>query len=240
MPRGLGSRAGEARRFLLGTASLCAFLLWGSPLSAQGTPAGSHIINWATLAYSSSGFAYVVSSDTVDLVVAQIAAVQLQAAQSTGAAPGAAVVFAHSLTNQGNGVDSFSVAAVSAHAWTVTVYRDVNANGVLDAGDTIITGPVALAPGASAALLVQVAVPAVGSGGITDSITATATSRFDAGVRSSLRDVITVSNAAIAFTLTKQVDRATASGGDVLTYTLDYAVSGSDSAATVQLADTVP
>ncbi len=242
MPRGLGSRAGEARRFLLplGTASLCAFLLWGSPLSAQGTPAGSHIINWATLAYSSSGFAYVASSDTVDLVVAQAAAVQLQAAQSTGAAPGASVVFAHTLTNQGNGVDSFSVAAVSAHAWTVTVYRDVNANGVLDAGDTIITGPVALASGASAALLVQVAVPAVGSGGITDSITATATSRFDAGVRSSLRDVITVSNAAITFSLTKQVDRASASGGDILTYTMNYAVAGSDSAGTVQLADTVP
>jgi uncharacterized repeat protein (TIGR01451 family) len=240
MPRGLGSRAGEARRFLRGTASLCAFLLWGSQLSAQGTPAGSHIINWATLAYSSSGFAYVIPSDTVDLVVAQVAAVQLQPAQSTGAAPGASVVFAHSLTNQGNGVDSFSVAAVSAHAWTLTVYRDVNANGVLDAGDTVITAPVAAASGASVALLVQVAVPAVGSGGITDSITATATSRFNAGVSSSLRDVITVSNAALTFSLTKQVDRASASGGDILTYMLNYAVAGSDSASTVQLADTVP
>ncbi len=240
MPRGLGSRAGEARRFLRGTASLCAFLLWGSQLSAQGTPAGSHIINWATLAYSSSGFAYVIPSDTVDLVVGQVAAVQLQPAQSTGAAPGASVVFAHRLTNQGNGVDSFSVAAVSAHAWTTRVYRDVNANGVLDAGDTVITGPVAVASGASAALLVQVAVPAVGSGGITDSITATASSRFNAGVSSSLRDVITVSNAALTFNLIKQVDRASASGGDVLTYTLNYAVAGSDSASAVQLADTVP
>ncbi len=240
MLRGLGTRAGEARRFLLGTASLCAFVLGGSSLVAQGTPAGSHIRNWATLAYTSSGFGYVVPSDTVDLVVAQVAGMQFQSPQSTGGAPGTSVVFAHTLTNQGNAADSFNVAAVSGHGWTVTLYRDWNANGVLDAGDSVITGPVALASGASASLLVQVAIPGAGSGGVTDTITATATSRFNPSVTSSLRDVLAVSSAAITFSLTKQVDRGTAAGGDVLTYTLNYAVSGSDSATMVQLADTVP
>src|SRR5438045_7791177 len=113
MPRGLGSRAGEARRFHFGTASLCAFLLWGSQLSAQGTPAGSHIINWATLAYTSSGFGYVVPSDTVDLIVVQVAGALLQPPRSTGGNPGTAAVFAHTLTNLGNGADSFNIAAVS-------------------------------------------------------------------------------------------------------------------------------
>src|SRR2546426_1065045 len=101
-----GTRAGEARRFAIwATASLSAFLLVGPQLSAQGTPAGSHIRNWATLAYTSSGFGYVIPSDTVDLLVAQVAAVALQAPQSSGGSPGTAVLFAHTLKNLGNGPD---------------------------------------------------------------------------------------------------------------------------------------
>ena len=239
----LGTRAGEARRFRFGTASLCAFLLVASrlaTLSAQGTPAGSHIRNWATLAYTSSGFGYVVPSDTVDLVVAQVAGALLQPAQSAGGSPGASAVFAHTLTNLGNGADSFSVAGVSRHGWPVTLYRDWNGNGILDSGDSVLTAPVALAPGATASLLVQIAIPGSGSGGVTDTVTATATSRFNSTVTSVVRDVLTVSSAALTFSLSKQVDRVTASGGDVLTYTLNYTVSGTDSATAAQLADTIP
>src|SRR5437773_2663305 len=237
----LGTRAGEARRFAIwATASLSAFLLLGPQLSAQGTPAGSHIRNWATLAYTSSGFGYVVPSDTVDLVVAQVAAVGLQAPQSSGASPGTAVVFAHTLTNLGNGLDSFSVAATSVPAWPLTLYRDVNSNGVLDGGDIALSGPVAVASGSTAALLVQIAIPASGSAGVTDTITITATSRFDGAVSGSVRDLLSVSSAPIAFGVTKQVDRAAAAAGDTLTYTLDYVASGTDSASAVQLADTIP
>ena len=237
----LGTRAGEARRFAIwATASLSAFLLLGPQLSAQGTPAGSHIRNWATLAYTSSGFGYVVPSDTVDLIVAQVAAVGLQAPQSSGASPGTAVVFAHTLTNLGNGLDSFSVAATSVPAWPLTLYRDVNSNGVLDGGDIALSGPVAVASGSTAALLVQIAIPASGSAGVTDTITITATSRFDGAVSGSVRDLLSVSSAPIAFGVTKQVDRAAAAAGDTLTYTLDYVASGTDSASAVQIADTIP
>ena len=237
----LGTRAGEARRFAIwATASLSAFLLLGPQLSAQGTPAGSHIRNWATLAYTSSGFGYVVPSDTVDLIVAQVAAVGLQAPQSSGASPGTAVVFAHTLTNLGNGLDSFSVAATSVPAWPLTLYRDVNSNGVLDGGDIALSGPVAVASGSTAALLVQIAIPASGSAGVTDTITITATSRFDGAVSGSVRDLLSVSSAPIAFGVTKQVDRTAAAAGDTLTYTLDYVASGTDSASAVQIADTIP
>jgi len=222
------------------TACLCAFLLVGPRLSAQGTPAGSHIRNWATLAYTSSGFGYVIPSDTVDLVVAQVAAVGLQAPQSSGASPGTAVVFAHTLTNLGNGLDSFSVAATSVPAWPVTLYRDVNSNGVLDGGDIALSGPIAVASGSTAALLVQIAIPASGSAGVTDTITIAATSRFDGAVSGSVRDLLSVSSAPIAFNVTKQVDRAAAAAGDILTYTLDYVASGTDSASAVQIADTIP
>ncbi len=144
------------------------------------------------------------------------------------------------MTNLGNGPDSFSVAAASVHGWVVTLYRDWNGNGVLDGGDSVLTRPVALTSGATAALLVQIAIPSLGSAGVTDTITVTATSRFDGAVRSAVRDVLAVSSAPIAFNITKQVDRPTAAAGDILTYTLDYTTSGTDSASAVQLADSIP
>ena len=117
----LGPRGGTTRRFVhrgqltarWTAASLLALLLFAPELAAQGTAAGTHIRNWATLAYTSSSIGYVVSSDTVDLVVVQVAQVNLQPPQVVGGSPGATVVFAHTITNLGNGPDSFSVAAAS-------------------------------------------------------------------------------------------------------------------------------
>jgi uncharacterized repeat protein (TIGR01451 family) len=244
----LGLRGGKTRRFVhrgrltarWTAASLFALLLVAPELGAQGTPAGTHIRNWATLAYTSSSIGYVVSSDTVDLVVAQVAQVDLQPPQTGSASPGATVVFPQTITNLGNAPDSFTVAAASVHSWSVTVYRDVNGNGVLDGGDTVLTAPVPLASGGAATLLVQVAIPAAGSAGVSDTITVTGTSRFDPAVSDFVRDALNVSSGPITFTVTKQVDRATAAAGDVLTYTLDYTASGTDSATAVQLADTIP
>jgi len=244
----LGPQGGQTRRFVhrghltarWTAASLFAVLLFAPELAAQGTAAGTHIRNWATLAYTSSSIGYVVSSDTVDLVVAQVAQVDLQTPQVASGSPGATVVFSHTITNLGNGPDSFSVAAASVHSWPVTLYRDVNGNGVLDAGDSLLTAPVSLASGGAASLLVQVAIPAAGSAGVSDTITVTGTSRFDPAVSAVVRDVLNVSSAPIAFTVTKQVDRATAAAGDILTYTLSFVASGTGSATSAQLADTVP
>jgi uncharacterized repeat protein (TIGR01451 family) len=244
----LGLRGDKTRRFVhrgrltarWTAASLFAVLLVAPALGAQGTPAGTHIRNWATLGYTSSSIGYVVSSDTVDLVVAQVAQVDLQPPQTGSASPGTTVVFAHTITNLGNAPDSFTIAAASLHSWSVTVYRDVNGNGLLDGGDTVVTAPVAVASGASASLLVQVAIPAAGTAGVSDTITVTGTSRFDPAVSGFVRDVLNVSSAPITITMTKQVDRPTAAAGDVLTYTLDYTASGTDSASAVQLADTIP
>lgn len=244
----LGTRAGMARRSVhrglaavaWAAASLSVCLLVVPALAAQGTPAGSHIRNWATLAYTASGFDYVVPSDTVDLVVSQVAAVDLQPSQAGNGNPGATIVYPHTLTNLGNGTDSFTVAAGSARGWSVTLYRDWNANGVLDAGDSVVTGAVALGSGSTAALLVRVTIPASGSAGVTDTITVTATSRVAAGVSATARDVLVVATVPLAFSLTKQVDRLSATAGDVLSYTLTYTAAGTDSASGVQLADTVP
>ena len=245
----LGPRAVESRRCARRgrptagwAAALLAVLgLLAAPtLNAQGTPAGTQVRNWAMLAFDAGGQSYVVASDTVDLLVGQVAGVNLQPPRVSIGAAGAAVVFAHTLTNLGNGPDSFTVTAVSVRGWPVTLYRDWDGDGLLGPNDSLLTGPVPLAPGSAASLLARVAIPAAASPGVSDTITVTATSRFSPAVSSSVQDRLDVSSAPVAVSLTKLVDRPTAVAADVLTYTLDYAVSGSAVASAVQLADSIP
>jgi len=216
-------------------------LLAAPALSAQGTQAGTQFTNWATLSFTSAGAGYTVASDTVALLVAQVAGVSLQPPRVNSSMAGTTVMFAHALTNTGNGPDSFTVAAVSARGWPVALYRDWNGDGVLDAGDSLLTGLIPLAYGAGAALLAQVAIPAGASGGVSDTVTVTATSRFNPAVSRSVQDRLDVSaTGAVTIGLTKQVDRLTGVAGDVLTYTLTYAASGSGTDSSVVLADTIP
>src|SRR3989454_3266357 len=239
--RGRCARRGRAAA-RWAAAFLFAFGLRAAPaLEAQGTQAGTQVSNWATLSFTLAGTGYTLASDTVALLVGQVAGVTLQPPRTTSGAPGATAVFAHTLTNAGNGADSFTVAAVSARGWPVTQYRDWNGNGILDAGDSLLTGPVPLAYGGAASLLVRVAVPGGASVGVSDTITVTATSRFNAAVSSSVPDRLDVVAAgAVTIGLTKQVDRLTAVTGDVLTYSLDYAAAGSGGDSSATLADTIP
>src|SRR6266704_1512190 len=228
--------AGGAAAFLFAVGLLAA-----PALEAQGTQAGTQFSNWATLTFTSAGTGYAVASDTVAILVGQVAGVSLQPPRVNSGAPGTAVVFAHTLTNTGNGPDSFPVAAVSARGWPVTLYRDWNGDGLLDAGDSLLTGPVPLGYGAAASLIAQVAIPAGASPGVSDTITVTATSRFNPAVSSSVQDRLDVSaSGAVTIGLTKQVDRLTAVAADALTYTLAYAASGSGTDSSVTLADTIP
>ena len=246
----LGTRAVErgryARRSHTAAAWAAAFLfavgLLAAPaLQAQGTPAGTQISNWASFSFIFAGSGYTLPSDTATVLVGQVAGVSLQPPRVSSGAPGTAVVFSHTLTNTGNATDSFTVAAVSARGWPVTLYRDGNANGFLDAGDSVLTAPVPLAYGAMASLLAQVAVPGGASVGVSDTVTVTATSRFNPAVSSSVQDRLDVSaSGAVTIGLTKQVDRLTAVAADVLTYTLVYAASGSGTDSSVTLADTIP
>src|SRR3989449_2791861 len=211
--------AGGAAAFLFAVGLLAA-----PALEAQGTQAGTQFSNWATLTFTSAGTGYAVASDTVAILVGQVAGVSLQPPRVNSGAPGTAVVFAHTLTNTGNGADSFTVAAVSARGWPVTLYRDWNGDGLLDAGDSLLTGPVPLGYGAAASLIAQVAVPGGARPGVSDTVTVTATSRFNPAVNSSLRDRLELSpSGAVTIGLTKQVDRLTAGAAGVLTYTLAYA-----------------
>ena len=108
---------------------------------------------------------------------------------------GGVVTYVHTITNTGNVLEGDGVASTALFTttdatagFTTVVYWDKNNNGVLDAGDPVVTSlaqlvggtngansAAGLAPGASATLIVKVTAPASASPGLADSTALTVT-----------------------------------------------------------------
>ena len=223
-------------------AALLLALLAPSRLWSQATPAGTQVRGWATVTYTlSGGLVDTVGSDTATVLVGQVAGVDVEPPTVATGGIGTSVLLRHTLRNAGNGVDSFTVAAASARGWPVAIYRDADGDGQLDATDPPVTGPVPLGYGVIADLLVQVTIPNDTTlRGLSDTVTVSAASLFDAGATDALQDRIDVPLVGLSVALVKAVDRVAAFEGDILTYTLQYAVAGAGLASPFVVTDTVP
>lgn len=157
--------------------------------------------------------------------------------------------FAHAAANLGSATDTINIAWTATGTFTpssVVLRRDANGDGLLDAGDPLLTdtdgdgrvdtGP--LAAGASLAILAVATIPAGLPDGRTCTLTLTASSSKKPAVTDPAIDAITVATPSI--TLVKSVDRASARPGDVLTYSIVYTGGGSAPAYAVTVTDAVP
>ena len=218
-------------------------LVAASPdLVAQGTPAGSQITSSAQVTYqATNGLTFTVVSNASVMLVGQVAGLDLDPPGVSIADPGATVTFVHTLQNLGNGTDSFTVAGQSLAGWPVRVYRDANGNGVPDPGDPLVSGPIALAAGSSASLLLVTVVPPLATlRGTSDTLRLVGASLLDPAAVDSVMDQVQIRSVGIVVTLGKAVDRTSATTGDMLTYTVSYAAAGTSSATTFQLIDPIP
>ena len=131
--------------------------------------------------------------------------------------------------------------AQSRDGWPVRIYRDVNGNGLLDAGDVLVTAPIALAANASASLLIAVDVPAgATTRGTADTLQLVVRSEFAPGVMASVTDQLQIRSAGILVTLSESVDKTTVTPGDLVTYTINYAATGPSSATNFVLTNPLP
>lgn len=219
-------------------------LLLGTAAGASGqpTPAGTRIDNWAEVTFeSSNGQVYSVLSDTLAVVVGQVAGVDVEPPRSSIVDPGVDVVFDHTITNMGNGPDDVSVAVSSAEGWASRAHLDVDGDGALGPGDPLISGPVTMAMGEVARILAVVTVPGSAAvRGVTDTVRVSAVSGMDGSVSDQVADLLEVRDVGIVVNLIKSVDRPTATIGDILTYTIRYETSGSGSATAFEIADVIP
>lgn len=218
--------------------------LWlGAPAHAAPPPAGTSISNQASATYSDgSGVARTVTSNLVQTTVTQVYSLTLTANGAQNATPGSVVYYPHTLTNTGNGSDTFNLTAANAASpqFTMTnvlIYAD-NGSGTPTGSPITSTG--ALASGATFKFIVVGTVPATATAGQTNALTVTGTSTGDATKTASNTDTTTATSNAVV-TLTKSISVSTgAANSGPYTYTLTYTNTGNSDATAVAIVDNIP
>jgi uncharacterized repeat protein (TIGR01451 family) len=208
-------------------------------------PAGTVIGNQATATYNDAGgTARVATSNLVQTTVSQVKSFTLTADGARTASAGQTVYYPHTITNTGNGTDTYALNAATtggAFAHTGLVYYiDANGDGVPDNFTPITTsGPIAMA--GIFRFVVAGTVPGSATNGqtgtiivsVSDTNTPTATTITNT-------DTTTVANSAINVTKALSVTSGPSPNAGPITVTLSYTNSGSAAAANLELRDQLP
>jgi trimeric autotransporter adhesin len=224
--------------------AMLAMVLWLGLINPvyAATPAGTVIGNQATATYlDATGTSRNTSSNLVQTTVSQVKSFTLTADGAKTAAPGQTVYYPHTITNTGNGVDSYALNTPTAGgAFThtgLTYYIDANGDGVPD-NFTPITTSGAIAAGAQFKFVVAGVVPPSTATGLTGTIGLSVT---DTGANNaSNTDTTTVANSVINVTKAMSATGGPSPSAAPLTVTLTYTNSGTAAAANVLLTDVLP
>lgn len=153
-------------------ALVAAFGLLPGHSFAAGTPAGTTITNSVTLDFSVGGIPRAPITSAVSLRVDELISVRVTAPASatTVSTPDTDKVLAFTVTNVGNGTESFTLTPDLSPpvvdqfnpqpGSAGQLFLDVNSNGILDAGDTLIAAPIALNADQSVRVLLVSNIPA--------------------------------------------------------------------------------
>jgi len=216
-------------------------LLFAATAFATAPPAGTTIANQASATYiDASGVSHTVTSNIVQTTVQQVASLTLAANGAQDATAGSLVYYPHTVTNTGNGTDTFALSTSNTGAFSmsnIAIYAD-NGSGLPTGSPITSSGP--LASGASFKFIVEATVPTTASSGQTNAITVTATSGFDSTQVATNTDTTTVTSAAV-IQLTKSISASSgAPGSGPYTYTLTYTNTGNSTATDVAITDNIP
>ncbi len=232
------------RLFSLLAALLLAGLMSQGALAAPAV--GTVIGNSTSITYTDASLVpRTVTSNTVNTTVQQVASLTLTATQTKIVSPGGTVYFPHTLTNTGNGPDTFNLTAVDANTGNITftglvMYIDANGDGVPDNVTPITTtGLTPIAAGTTFRYVVAASVGAAINGDA-ETITATAASVFTPAATASNTDTVNVSANAVV-NVTKAISAPSgASPSGPYTITLTYNNTGNSTATDVALYDALP
>jgi uncharacterized repeat protein (TIGR01451 family) len=212
---------------------------------AATPPAGSTIGNQASATYTDSSNTPRTATSNVTLtVIQQIASLTLTSDQTRAAAPGGQVSFPHTLTNTGNGADTFalSLAQLGGDNFDLSgmaIYADANGDGQPD-NTAAITSTGLLAAGAKFQFVVVSTVPGGQTAGQTSQFTVNAASTYNPARTAANTDTVTVNNNAVV-RITKAIStNSGASPSGPYTYTLTFSNTGNATATAMTLADVVP
>ena len=227
----------------------------GNRAYAAPPPAGTSIGNQASATYADAlGNAQTpVTSNTVTTTVAQVASFTLTADQTKPGAPGTSVYFPHTLTNTGNGSDTFDLSVANRNDApnntfdfsSVAIYADANGDGVPD-NATAITSSGAMAAGAVFKFVAVGVVPGGATSGQIDTLRVTAQGNatvavgYTAAPAAFNTDTVNVTGNGV-ISVTKSISALSgADGSGPYTVTLTYTNGGNAIADTVDIGDVIP
>ncbi len=215
-----------------------------APTSAFAAPAaGTAIGNQASATYTdASNASRTVTSNVVTAIVQQVASLTLTQSASRTVSVGSQVSYPLTLTNTGNGADTFNLAFTQSGAFnftSVVFYADANGDGVAD-NTTPITATPALAMGDTFRFVATGTVPTTAASGNTNSLVVNAVSTFNSGVSTSVTDTTTVTSNAVVSVTKSMSSGSGLPGSGPHTVTLTYNNSGNTAASAVQIRDLLP
>lgn len=144
---------------------------------AERTPAGTVVPNVAVAEFSLGGVDREATSNVVESLVTGICGVAItpdgtigSPGQTLVATPGSSVAFPYLLTSTANLTADFQLEAVAIAGdvpapASLTIYHDLNGDGILDPGDVAVSTFSGFAPGATAALILVVELAPGGTAG---------------------------------------------------------------------------
>ena len=169
-------------------------------LGAQATPppAGTSISNQASATYTDgSGVSHTVTSNVVQTTVQQVASLTLTQNGAQNATAGSIAYYPHTLTNTGNGGDTFNLTTANSGGFTMSTVQIYADNGSGQPTGSPITSSGLLNSGASFRFIVAATLPGTATAAQTNVLTVTGTSVFDATKTAADTNTTTVTNNAV-------------------------------------------
>jgi trimeric autotransporter adhesin len=215
------------------------------PVAHAAAPtAGINISNIASASYTDpTGATRTSTSNEVKTTVLQVASFSLVADRSTNSTPNGQVRLAHTLTNTGNGTDSFTLNVANLggddfNFAAIQIFRDANNDGVPDNSTNLAGQTIQLAAGEATGLIVQTVTPNTATANQQGQLSISATSVFDNTQTDSNTDTVTVRQVKIE--VTKSASVSLVNPGDTVEYTLTYKNTGNEAALDVAIEDILP
>lgn len=213
---------------------------WLSVGGHAGTTGGTYTVATDTTSFTASSGTSATGANFADVPVSRM---DTDGQQSV--APGGVAFYPHTFVAGTAGVLTFTATpSLPTPGWTSVFFTDSNCDGKLDAAEPALAAPVAVVADQRVCVIVKVSTPATAAFNQQQALAVAGTlalSNSSISVNHGRNDLTVVGQPGdTGLRLLKSVDRATATSGNTLVYTITYLNQGAGPIAALKIHDATP